>query len=94
MWLERKLPEPAVTALCDIQHTEAEGRQEIKMLLVNGVSVQIPRNDFEVFITEPSVTLTVFIAQLHKQTFMLLHQLIEDAGLIKAGGRGTIQTSH
>lgn len=83
MCLERKLPE---SALCDILHTEAEGSQEIKMLLVNGVSVQIPNNDFEVFITEPSATLTVFIPQLHKQTFVILRQLTEDAGLRKAGG--------
>lgn len=57
MWLEGNLPEPGVAALCDGQHTEAEGHQEMKMFLVNGVSVQIPNNDFEVFITEPSVTL-------------------------------------
>lgn len=89
-----KLPEPAATGLCDILHTEAEGHQEIKMLLVNGVSVQIPNNDFEVFITEPSVTLPVFIAQLHKQTFVILHRLMGNAGLVKAGGRGAIQPSH
>lgn len=75
---------PAVMALCDTQHCKAEDCQEIKMLSVTGVSVQIPNNDFEVFITEPSVPLTVFIAQLHKQTFVILHQLTD--GLMKAGG--------
>lgn len=83
MCLEGKLPE---CALRDILHTEAEGSQEIKMLLVNGVSVQIPNNDFEVFIPESSATLTVFIPRLHKQTFVILHQLTEDAELRKAGG--------
>lgn len=56
------------------------------MLLVNGVSVQIPNNDLEVFVTEPSVTLPVFIAQLYKQTFVILHWLVGNAGLTKAGG--------
>lgn len=45
------------------------------MLSVNGESVLVPNNDFEVFITKPSATLTVFIPQLHKQTFVILHQL-------------------
>lgn len=81
MWLEGNLPEPGVMALCAVQHTEAEGHQEMKMLLVSGVSVQIPNNDFEVFITEPSVTLMVFIAQFHKRKFMILHQLMGNAGL-------------